>query len=216
MPSLHFTGAGAGSARHFRSRQLGCAAVPPTDAQFVVLRCGDEISEGGSTTPIFLQATGKSLKTATMRDREFVNRFCAFQILDLDEYRDMDEFLAKGLRKMNTAPDRLPELSSRFRRGLANNFRLFGRNAFRKQPDQEQRGVLNASLWDVMSTGLSGYEMRVVEQKSDALRAGFFRLLDDDDFKVSITYGTNDPKKVRHRFSAAGAMIREVFDAGSP
>ena len=170
-----------------------------------------------STTPIFLQATGKSLKTATMRDREFVNRFCAFQILDLDEYRDMDEFLAKGLRKMNAAPDLLSGLSSRFRRGLENNFRLFGRNAFRKhQPCQDWRGVLNASLWDVMSTGLSGYEMHVVEQKSDALRAGFFRLLDDDDFKVSITYGTNDPKKVRHRFSAAGAMIREVFDAGSP
>ena len=29
-----------------------------------------------------------------MRDREFVNRFCAFQILDLEDYRDMDEFLA--------------------------------------------------------------------------------------------------------------------------
>ena len=170
-----------------------------------------------STTLIFLQATGKSLKTTTMRDREFVNRFCAFQILDLDEYRDMDEFLAKGLRKMNAAPDLLPELSSRFRRGLENNFRLFGRNAFRKhQPDQEQRGVLNASLWDVMSTGLSGYETHVVEQKSDALRTGFFRLLDDADFKVSITYGPNDPKKVRHRFSAAGAMFREAFGAGSP
>ena len=118
---------------------------------------------------------------------------------------------------MNTAPDRLPELSSRFRRGLANNFRLFGRNAFRKQqPDQEQRGVLNASLWDVMSTGLSGYEMHVVEQSPDALRAGFFRLLDDDDFKISITYGPNDPRKVKHRFSAAGAMIEEAFGAGSP
>lgn len=170
-----------------------------------------------STTSIFLRATGNSLKTAMMRDREFVNRFCAFQILDLDEYRDMDEFLAKGLRKMNAAPDLLPELSSRFRRGLENNFRLFGRNAFRKhQPDQEQRGVLNASLWDVMSTGLSGYETHVVEQKSDALRTGFFRLLDDADFKVSITYGPNDPKKVRHRFSAAGAMFREAFGAGSP
>ena len=170
-----------------------------------------------SATKIFRGATGNSLKKTTMRDREFVNRFCAFQVLKIDEYRDMDDFLAKGLKKMNAAPDRLPELSSRFRRSLANNFRLFGRNAFRKhQPDQEQRGVLNASLWDVMSTGLSGYEMRVVEEKSDALRAGFFRLLDDDDFKVSITYGPNDPKKVKHRFSAAGAMIAEAFGAGSP
>ena len=170
-----------------------------------------------SATKIFRGATGDSLKKTTMRDREFVNRFCAFQILDLDEYRDMDEFLAEGLKKMNAAPDLLAGLSSRFRQGLKNNFRLFGRNAFRKhQPDQEQRGVLNASLWDVMSTGLSRYETHVVEEKAAALRAGFFLLLDDDDFKVSITYGPNDPRKVRHRFSAAGAMIAEAFGAGSP
>ena len=30
-----------------------------------------------ATTEVFLQATGDSLKTTTMRDREFVNRFCA-------------------------------------------------------------------------------------------------------------------------------------------
>lgn len=170
-----------------------------------------------SITPIFLRATGNSLKTKMMRDREFVNRFCAFQILDLDAYRDMDEFLAKGLKKMNATPDLLPGLSSRFRRGLENNFQLFGRSAFRKhQPDQDWRGFLNASLWDVMSTRLSGYETHVVEEKSDALRAGFFRLLDDDDFKVSITYGPNDPRKVKHRFLATEAMVEEAFGAGSP
>ena len=56
-----------------------------------------------SRKDIFLQATGKSLNQNTMRDQEFVNRFCAFQILDHKEYRgDMDELLANCLRKMNT------------------------------------------------------------------------------------------------------------------
>ena len=55
----------------------------------------------------------------------------------------------------------------------------------------------------------------MVEQESDTPRAGFFRLLDDD-FKVSITYGPNDPKRVRRRFSAAGAVIAEVLGADSP
>lgn len=40
-----------------------------------------------ATTELFLKATGKSLKIATMRDREFVNRFCSFQLLPLCEYR---------------------------------------------------------------------------------------------------------------------------------
>ena len=35
-------------------------------------------------TKLFKQATGGSLKTQTMRNREFVNRFCAFQLLALD------------------------------------------------------------------------------------------------------------------------------------
>lgn len=170
-----------------------------------------------STTDVFLRATGRSLKTSTMRDREFVNRFCAFQTLDLGEYRDMDEFLASALKGMNAAPRSLPELSARFRTSLENNFRLFDKNAFRKHsPNQDWRGVLNASLWDVMATGLSRYETRRVEERADELRSGFFRLMDDDDFVNAITYGPNDPKKVRYRFSAAERMFEEVFGADAP
>ena len=171
-----------------------------------------------SNTDIFLQATGRSLKKSTMRDREFVNRFCAFQTLDLGEYRDMDEFLATALKGMNAAStSSLAELSARFRTSLDNNFLLFGKNAFRKhRSDQDWRGVLNASLWDVMSTGLSRYSTPRVEECADELRSGFFRLMKDDDFRNAITYGPNDPKKVKYRFSAAERMLEEVFGADAP
>ena len=46
-----------------------------------------------------------------MRDREFINRFCAFQILRLEDYRDMDDFLASCLKKMNSEPALLLPLS---------------------------------------------------------------------------------------------------------
>lgn len=166
-------------------------------------------------TDIFLQATGNSLKKSTMRDREFVNRFCAFQILDLDDYRDMDEFLAKGLKKMNAEPGSLAALSSEFRSSLENNFRLFGKQAFRKHtPDWDsRRGVINASLWDVMSTGLSRYRTDVVDEHSDALKSAFYHLMSDDDFLRAITYGPNDPKKVRYRFSVLGKTLEEVLGA---
>ena len=152
--------------------------------------------------------------TSTMRDREFVNRFCAFQILELSEYRDMDEFLAKGLKKMNATPDSLPALSFEFRRSLENNFNLFGKHAFRKHNSgQETRSVVNASLWDVMSTGLSRYQMNLVRERADTLRAAFFRLMEDENFLGAITYGPNDPKKVRYRFRVAAGMFEEVFGA---
>ena len=68
-----------------------------------------------SRSDVFLRSIGRSLKTSMMRDREFVNRFCAFQTLGAEKYRDMDEFLADGLREMNSKPESLPALSSQFR-----------------------------------------------------------------------------------------------------
>ena len=86
-----------------------------------------------SKAELFLRATGRSLKTSAMRDREFVNRFCAFQTLPVDEYRNMDDFLAGSLKKMNAKPESLPMLSEQFKTTLINNLTLFGKHAFRKQ-----------------------------------------------------------------------------------
>ena len=57
-----------------------------------------------SRTEVFLEATGGSLETGNMRDREFVNRFCAFRLLGAEQYREMDDFLAASLKKMNDEP----------------------------------------------------------------------------------------------------------------
>jgi hypothetical protein len=169
-----------------------------------------------STTPEFLNATGKSLKSSTMRDREFVNRFCAFHIMPIHEYRgDMDEFLAQTLKNMNKLPDDdLAVLSTQFRRSLLNNFIVFGKHAFRKhRPAQVGRSVLNASLWDVMSTGLATYPEELVRVRIEDLRSAFYVLLEDEAFNDAITYGTNDMRKVNYRFQAARTMFQEVLGA---
>ena len=167
-----------------------------------------------SATALFKEATGNSLRWKTMRDREFINRFCAFQILPIDGYRDMDQFLASCLTKMNSETQLLSSLSSQLKSTLENNVILFGRHAFRKhEPDQEYRNVINASLWDVMSTGLSRYEKRIVKDRSVELKLRFYLLLKDWEFNDSITYSTNSAKQVRHRFAAAHEMIKDVLDA---
>ena len=167
------------------------------------------------TTAIFLQATGGSLNVKTMRDREFVNRFCAFQLLMLEDYKgDMDAFLAQALRTMNqSSSEELACLSRAFRNSLAHNFMVFGKHAFRKRSlGQDKRNVLNASLWDVMSTGLTRYSKQQVETKIDDLRHGFDRLMNDDQFMDSITIGSSDVRKVRYRFQRSEAMFQETFD----
>ena len=170
-------------------------------------------------TEIFLEATDKGLKQQTMRDREFVNRFCAFQLLGLDGYRgDMDEFLAKCLRRMNNEmkDDEISRLSTEFRRSLANNFALFGRHAFRKHgPGQDRQSVINAALWDVMATGLSRYDEYRIGACAESLRQAASSLLADESFNTAITHSSNDTRKVKARFRMVHDMLGEVLGAHS-
>jgi len=170
-----------------------------------------------AATDLFLKSTGKSLNVKTMRDREFVNRFCAFYLLGFKSYTkgDMDDFLALTLFKVNEMDDsERATLSRTFRLGLQNNFDLFDRHAFRKHvPDQSNRSVVNASLWDVMSTGLARYPNALVHEKADELREAYYPLMDDNKFVDAITYSPNSTNKVRTRFEMANQMLTEVLGA---
>lgn len=169
-------------------------------------------------TDIFRKATGNSLDGKTMRDREFVNRFCAFQVLGLDQYPKgghMDDFLSDCLKRMNTMEKtELDDLSTSFQRGLANNLAVFDKHAFRKiRHGQKGRSVINASLWDVMSTGLSMYPEKLVEQNTVSVRDAFRKLLGDKDFDHAVSRGTRDFKNVKTRFRMVWEMLEENLGA---
>ena len=115
---------------------------------------------------------------------------------------------------MNARPETLPALTSQFRTTLDNNFSLFGRHAFRKhESGQDRRSALNASLWDVMSTGFSRYPPQVVEERTTVVREAFYRLMGSEEFLDTITRGPNSVNQVRRRFAMAGEMFEEVLGA---
>jgi len=168
-----------------------------------------------ASTELFDEATGGSLDAKKMRDREFINRFCAFFLLGVDGYEraDMDDFLARTLQKMNkSSKNELDGLSTHFHLALKNNHDLFGRHAFRKHTqEQPNRSVLNASLWDVMSTGLSHYPNELVMDKADEFRQAFYPLLTSYEFIEAITYSPNSTKRVKKRFEMAEKIFKEVL-----
>lgn len=171
-----------------------------------------------AATKLFIQATGNSLATKNMRDREFVNRFCAFRLLPLETYKgDMDEWLALALKKMNGLDEAsLLQLSNEFQSSLQNNYFLFNDHAFRKHvPGQDRRGILNASLWDVMTTGLAKYSHDQIVKNAEKLKEIFYALIKNEKFVWSITYGPNSPDRVKHRFVETQKIFKEVFDAHS-
>jgi len=175
--------------------------------------------KGEANTEIFSQATGNSFAPGTqmradMRDREFVNRFCAFHLISIDDYdADMDAFLARALKTMNTfSPEKMSDMSRKFRTSLANNFNVFGKHAFRKHSSSDaHRAPLNASIWDVMTVGLARYSDEEVTRNAQSVRTGFYELMKKAEFQQSVTAGTNTVTRVKCRFALAEKMLSEAL-----
>lgn len=159
----------------------------------------------------FLVSTGHSLSRSSMRDRECINRFCAFQLLTEQNYSggDMDRFLAQGLLFMNRISEKeLLGLSENFRRSMLNNFNIFGRQAFRKHTSPNQRrSVINVALFDVYSVILGNISIENGRAMAEKIRELFYRLIEDEVFNEAISISTNATSKVRTRFELA----RETF-----
>lgn len=170
-----------------------------------------------SESDIFLKATGESLDRKSMRDREVINRFCAFYLLGFEEYQgDMDAFLGEALETMNHCSDeQLQVMRDNFETALEVNYLLFGEHAFRKSlRGDSKRTVINVSLFDVCTVILSSYghddlifhKKRLSEAIQSLLLNGY------NSFEHAITYSTNSTSSVRKRFSLAAQAISEVME----
>lgn len=170
-----------------------------------------------SESPIFRKATGNSLNARTMRDREAINRFCAFKLLTTKEYRgDMDTFLAKGLAALaKLSDDQREQLFVQFEGSMALNEELFKEHAFRKSLASgpgATRSIINISLFEVSAEAMSEVSSLDAEGKN-FLREEIINLLDDEKFVNAITYSTNSSTQVRARFGKMQAVVAELQKA---
>lgn len=166
----------------------------------------------------FQTATGGSLSSKTMRDREAINRFAAFAILGWETYvsGDMDVFLAKALQHLATLPEAERErLRSRFDRAMTLSHQLFGQHAFRKSLAYEgvdsPRSVINISLFEVSAVVLSRIMGALSAQDEENIRDTIATLVDDEDFSRAITYSTNSTQAVHARFSILSHALEEYL-----
>lgn len=166
---------------------------------------------------LFLKVTGGSLDKKSMRDREVINRFYAFYLLGVDQYKaDMDDFLARALEKMNQLDEiELAKLEVVFKRTLQINFMLFEKHAFRKSLAQKDkyasRTVINIALFDVCTVLFAELNDNEIEQYANQLKINVCNLLNDYHFIQSITYATNGLVQVKTRFNMMRNAIAEVL-----
>ena len=165
----------------------------------------------------FRHATGASLNTRTMRDREAINRFVAFKLLGTGDYRgDMDIYLAKGLSSLAAKSEaERAELRSEFDQVMALNQKLFKAHAFRKSLSYDPhsaRSVINISLFEVCAVTMSGLG-ELDDRQQTELHDAIVGLVNNATFSDAITYSTNSTTQVRQRFammSRAVAAVKQV------
>jgi hypothetical protein len=168
-------------------------------------------------TDAFRSATGRSLNAKTMRDREAINRFCAFRLLGWQSYTtgDMDDFLARGLRRLAAlGGDDREELLQAFEWSMSLNRKLFRDHAFRKSlvsgSNSAARSVINISLFDVCAVTLTEVDRTTKESDLKCLRDAVIDLLKKETFVRAITYSTNSTIAVQNRFAAMETVLVEV------
>jgi hypothetical protein len=168
----------------------------------------------------FRSATGQSLNAKTMRDREAINRFCAFKLIGWQRYTtgDMDRFLAEGLRELaKLSLSDMMQLFASFDDTMAINRELFKEHAFRKSMIASNvgaaRSVINISLFEVCAVTMSAYDSLSLESHADAIRKAVIDLVKDENFARVITYSTNSTAAVRNRFAAMEQALAQVMTA---
>ena len=173
-----------------------------------------EASEDAS----FQKVIKGGLNSKIMRDREAINRFCAFYLWGYREYKagDMDAFLARTLVKLNQEDEqKFDTISSDFRRSMKINYFLFKDHAFRKSLAYNgystARTVINISLFDVFSVLFSQIDTTLIKENKEHAREIARNLLDHDRFVHAVSYSTNSTGQVHDRFSLAQEAFKDMI-----
>ena len=154
---------------------------------------------------IFQKATASSLDKNSMRDREAINRFISFSIMNWQNYKSgkMDSFLADGLIYLNEiSKTEREKLLEKFLKSMEFNYMLFQENAFRRSitSSNSERTLINISLFDVLSVTLSNIRRKNFYEFKSEIEDIIEKTISNEKFIESITRSTNSKKAVHNRF----------------
>ncbi len=153
-----------------------------------------------------------------MLDCEYINRFSALTLLNIDKYYgNMEEYLTEALKYMNEMTDtELNKHAKQFQRSIENNYNVFGNNAFRKprKSPEARRTRLNIALFDVFSVCLSHYSETEVNQQKDNIRKAFDTAINECQFKSSINSNfakASQKHNIEFRFDLVKRILNEIM-----
>lgn len=170
-----------------------------------------------SQKEIFKEATGYSVGTDRMMDREFVLRFIAFYELDIDSYKGSIDFF------LNSAMDYINKnYNDTYAQYVENTFlsvlkvckEIFDKFAFRRMPDTEKRRPISKALFETWTSILAQRSNEDLQKLIRLKEVVFEKYKDmcanDKEFVDSI--GSGKIYSVRKRFEKIKGLIEGVLN----
>lgn len=163
----------------------------------------------------FKKATSHSIKEDRMMDQEFVLRYLACCIYDLNKYEGIpDNFLNEAMEYLGTIEDnQIEEIRKKFIKVMQTALGIFGKYAFRKLAADGMRRPINKAIYEAWCKCL--YQMKDEEcgrliTKKDKIYSDFQELCEDGQFLAVIK--SSDKKAFNMRFDMIWALARRVLD----
>lgn len=165
---------------------------------------------------VFKQATGYSVKSDRMMDREFVLRFIAFYELSVDDYKgSIDFFLNSAMEYINKCYNQqyADYIERIFEKVLDVSELIFGKFAFRRMPDRDKRRPISKALFETWTSILATYPdedlQTLVENKDKIIKRYIDMCSCDKDFIDSI--GSGKVSAVRKRYDKIKSLVEEMI-----
>lgn len=185
----------------------------------------------------FLDATGGSVKSNRMADRELILRFLAFIIRPYTSYprnNDMDSFLSDTMRIINIMPNlegkeaskifkdkisrndirinHILTLEAKFKIAMDRAIKIFGVHAFRKSYEGIRKTPINKALFEVWSTllaQLNDDEFNCLISNKGAFLENYSELLRDTNFNYAISRVSLKHQSVNDRYEILSSLIKQ-------
>lgn len=163
----------------------------------------------------FREATSEKVSSVRMLDRELVNRFLAFYLLDIEDYTDMESFLDKvlvGINKGVISEGDVLRAKNAFGSAMQAAMQMFGEFAFRKVINGKP-GPINKTLFEVFSVCIAKLSNSIREKLSYSMDVSVaYRefVMQGSKFEELIHTSTGHASRVRARHVECEQFLNEL------
>ena len=165
----------------------------------------------------FVKATRNRIDKRRMLDREFVNRFLAFYLLDWRTDVDLDTFLNKALRLIDKITEAEREqIKMVFYDSLDTIFDCLKEYAFCKLDSYPRIKPINKVLFETLTVSVANlsYQERALLRKKDCIEQ-YVSLFEDapDSLTNLVSVSTGDKNRINQRYQIVESFLKEVIYA---